>query len=133
MRRALLLLPLFVAFGCARTASLTEVNPDGSWKRTVKFTVAKDEGGMGGPPAEQIFEFPKGDGWTSTKRETKEENEWVFTRSAKLDELISKDIAIKEITGEGPTENLMLVNEVTVVRVSPTRLKYRETFRWVGK
>lgn len=133
MRRALLLLPLFIlAAGCARTSSITEVNADGSWKRTVKFTVAKDEG-MGGPTADQIFDLPKGEGWTSKKTENKEDIEWTYTRMAKVDELISKDISIREIGPEGPGKDLMLVNEVTVKRIAPNRLKYRETYRWVGK
>lgn len=132
MRRLLFLVPVFVAIGCARTSSFTEVNADGSWKRTVKFTVAKQEG-MQNPGADQIFDLPKGAGWTSTKTEKKEETEWVFTRAAKLDEVISKDISLKEVGPEGPTANLQLVNEVTVKQIAPNRFKYRETFKWVGK
>jgi hypothetical protein len=132
MRRLLLLIPVFIAIGCARTNSLTEVNPDGSWKRTVKFAVAKQEG-MENPGADQIFELPKGEGWTSKKTEKKDETEWVFTRSAKVDEVISKDIAIREVGPEGPTADLQLINEVTVKQIAPNRFKYRETFKWVGK
>jgi hypothetical protein len=132
MRRLLLLLPIIIAIGCARTSSTTEVNADGSWKRTVKLTVSKQEG-MQSPGVDQIFQVPSGPGWTTTKNTKKDEIEWTFTRSAKLDELISKDIAINEMDKEGKPKGLILVNEVTVKQIAPNRFKYRETFKWVGK
>ncbi len=132
MRRLLLLLPLIITIGCARTSSSTEVNADGSWKRTVKFTVAKQEG-MQSPGADVLFDLPKGDAWTSKKNEKKDETEWVFTRTCKVDELINKDIAIREPEKEGKPGGMMMVNEVTVKQIAPNRFKYRETFRWVGK
>lgn len=132
MRRLLLFVPLLLAIGCARTSSSTEVSADGSWKRTVKFTVAKQEG-MQSPGADVLFDLPKGAGWTSKKNEKKDETEWVFTRTCKVDEVISKDISIRETDKEGKSQGMMLVNEVTVKQVAPNRFKYRETYRWVGK
>lgn len=133
MRRLLLFIPVLAVVGCARTSSLTEVNPDGSWNRMVKLVVAKQEGLGDSPTVDKIFDVPSGPEWKIVKTEKKDETEWTITRMAKLDEVISKDIAIREVGTNGESTGLMLVNEVTVKQIAQNRYKYRETYKWVGK
>lgn len=130
MKHLLRLSPLLllVLAGCVRTNSATEVNADGSWKRSVKFILAKNNMAEKEPVIGDVAQPPTGAGWTSKIEKKDEEITYTYTRSLnKLDEVLTKDIALKE------KEGLMLVNEVTVKQIAPNRYKYRETFKWVGK
>ncbi|MEQ1822069.1 MAG: hypothetical protein ABL949_06150 [Fimbriimonadaceae bacterium] len=129
MKLLLRLSPLLflVTVGCVRTNSLTEVNADGSWKRTVKFIMSKNAMDEKTPAVSDVAMPPTGAGWKATNTKKDDEYTFTFTRDAKLDEVITKDIALKDKDG------LTLVNEVTVKQIAPNRFKYRETFKWVGK
>ncbi|MEQ1934807.1 MAG: hypothetical protein ABL962_13180 [Fimbriimonadaceae bacterium] len=129
MKHLLRLSPLLllVLTGCVRTNSLTEVNPDGSWKRTVKFILAKNSMSEKDPTIAEVAMPPTGPGWKATSSKKDDEFTFTYTRDVKLDEVITKDIALIDKDG------LTLVNEVTVKQIAPNRFKYRETFKWVGK
>ena len=125
--KLLALLPcLAILGGCARSFSETAVADDGSWNRTVKFTIAK-EAQMGGEPPkfEDTFVLPAA-GWKVVKTTDKDNQIFTATRAAKLGEVISKDIQIKNKKG------IICVNEVKVTELAPGKFEYLETIRYIG-
>lgn len=127
LSKLLLVIPCLLAVGgCARSASETAVASDGSWTRTVKFTIPK-EGQMGGEPPkfEDTFVLPSA-GWTVTRTTDKDNQIFTATRAAKLGELIAKDVQVKNKKG------LVCVNEVKVTQLSEGKFEYLETIRYVG-
>lgn len=117
---------LLTVGGCARSMSETSVANDGSWTRTVKFTIPK-EAPMGGdaPKFEDTFVVP-GAGWKVERTTDKENQVLTATRSAKLGETISKDIQVKTKKG------IVCVNEVKVTELAPGKFEYLETVKYVG-
>ena len=64
-----------LAFGCARSTSVTEVTPSGAWKRTVTLAIVdpmappETDGATvttSGPKIEDVFELPTGKEWKIT-------------------------------------------------------------------
>lgn len=116
-----------VLTGCARTATETTVNNDGTWTRVVKLTVAKEPMGDAPPQIEKTFLVPVGEGWKFSK-ETKDDNLTLTgTRQLKIGEAPFGDITVKEKDG------YKMRNEVSVKEIAPGRFEYRETFTWMGK
>lgn len=130
MRRLLqfacFVLLLATVVGCARSFTETAVATDGSWTRTVKFTIAK-EAPMGGDPPkfEDTFVVP-GAGWKVERTTDKDNQILTATRSAKLGETISKDIQVKTKKG------IVCVNEVKVTELAPGKFEYVEVVKYVG-
>lgn len=121
--------------GCARSTSVTEVEPTGAWKRTVTFAIvdpmASSEGEGAtvtstGPKIEDVFELPTGKEWKVTRKTEKGETTVTMVRELAVDEVL-KDIRVRE------AKKLILENEVRVRKLDGDRLEYVETFRWKGK
>lgn len=124
--------------GCGRpmVTALTQVNQDGSWKRTLEFSYQYD-----GPHGhlEGIFVLPEGNGWKTKTKKWKDgftyTAERILTKGEKLSDIVIKGEGEGEKKGkpkeETPTK--LLVNEVTVQEIAPGKLLYRETLRWQGK
>ena len=128
MRFIVLVLSLAVLTGCARARVTTEIRSGGAWTRTVALTgQEKKEGQMDvGGSIEDSFIVPSGDGWKSST-ETKDSNvTTTFVRTFAAGVPLKGDLSIK---GDGKP---MLVNEVSVTRLTPRRFEYRETLRWTG-
>ncbi len=126
LRLCLLFSLLPLALACARSSSTTVVAEDGSWSRTLKFTIAKD--GMMGEPGkfEDTFILPAGPQWKTTKVTEKDNMIFTAIRHAKLGESISKDLQIVE------KGKVVCTNEVKVTQIAPGRYEYLETIKYVG-
>lgn len=124
--RFALLLAVVVSVGCARTSASTEVKEDGSWTRTVKLIIQKED--MMGQPSkfEDTFVLPTGAGWKTSRTVEKDNAVYTAIREAKLGETISKDIQIVE------KGKVVAVNEVKVTQVAPGRFEYLETLTYLG-
>jgi hypothetical protein len=153
---ALMGLAMIALTGCARSVVSTEVNADGTWKRTVKLYAsapAKDAMFSGGT-LDDTFVLPKGPGITATRALDKSDKMhgdkkagqeqpampampgadmevYTATRTCALGETVTHDVAIKG--GQGKEKAVEVANLVTVQRIAPNRLEYREVVRWVGK
>ena len=81
-----------------------------------------------GETVEDCFILPSGDGWKSTTAKVKDADQTTtFERTLAAGESLKGDLSVR---GDGGTA--MLVNEVSVTRLSPRRFEYRETLRWTG-
>jgi hypothetical protein len=124
-----LLLALLVLAGCARVSSDTKLNPDGSFTRTVTYTVTK--GNFGGNQTSTVnvaFDVPaEGNGVTITKKDTTENSSIVVTRSVPADSAPLKDIVVKD--NKGANE---LASQVSVTKLPDGNLEYTETLHWTG-
>jgi hypothetical protein len=124
-----LVLPLALLTGCARARVTTEIKSGGSWTRTVALTgQEKKEGQMDvGGSIEESFVVPSGAGWKSSTAKKDADQTTTFERTFAVGAPLKGDLSLK---GEG--DKLMLVNEVSVTRLTPRRFEYRETLRWTG-
>ncbi|MCH8273321.1 MAG: hypothetical protein IH851_00830 [Armatimonadetes bacterium] len=114
--------------GCAKMTALTEVNEDGSWTRTVKFTVVRSgDTPISGLEIEEIFELPAGAEWKITKEDAGDETIYTAVRSVAPGEDAFQDVVIKD------KNKVIMVNEISVRQIAPGRLEYREVIRWRGK
>lgn len=153
---ALMALAMLALTGCARSVVSTEVNADGTWKRTVKLyaTAAAKDAAITSGTLDDTFALPKGEGWKITraldtsdkKQEDKQPAQgqpampgipgtamevYTATRTCALGETVTRDVAIKP--GDDKNKPVQVTNEVTVHRLAPNRIEYREVVRWVGK
>ncbi len=155
---ALIALGMTALTGCARSVVSTEVNADGTWKRTVKLyaTAASKDAKDAAAPAgtlDDTFALPKGPGWKTTRAMDKSDKKddkkpapdqpampgmpgmnmevYTATRTGALGETVTRDVALK--SGVGKDKAVEVTNEVTVHRLAPNRIEYREVVRWVGK
>jgi hypothetical protein len=154
---ALIAFAMTALTGCVRSVVSTEINADGTWKRTVKLYAtapAKDAAKDAGPAAgtlDDTFALPKGPDWKTTRALDKKPDDkkpgqeqagmpgmpggdmevYTATRTCALGETVDHDIAIKG--GDGKNKAVEVANLVTVHRLAPNRIEYREVVRWIGK
>ncbi len=128
MRYLALVFSLAVLTGCARARVTTEIRSGGSWTRTVALTgQEKKEGQMDMDGSiEDSFIVPSGEGWKSGTEKKDSNVTTTFVRTFAAGTPLKGDLSIK---GDGKP---MLVNEVSVTRLSPKRFEYKETLRWTG-
>lgn len=114
------------AVGCSRTASESEINADGTWKRTLRLSVSK---GMDDKPLkiENVFKPPVGANWKVSQKTEKDTLTLTATGDFKVGAPAFTDISIKDKQGT------KLVNSVQVHEIAPGRIEYIETFTWTGK
>jgi len=114
---------------CARARVTTEIQSNGSWKRTVALSgQQKKDGVQATPTLEDTFVVPTGAGWKSSE-ETKDTNRMVtLERSFAPGATLQGDVSIKS----SEPGKLRLVNQVTVKAAGPHQLEYRETLAWKG-
>lgn len=112
--------------GCARSSAVSTIEPDGSWKRSLTFSLNDPQAGSeNAMKIEDVFVLPAGPGW-KVERTTKDgETTVTATRELKLGESITGDVTVLQ------AGKATLVNEV-VVRETEEELQYRETYRWKG-
>jgi hypothetical protein len=135
--------------GCSRAVVTTEVQKDGTWKRTLKFYAnapAKDGPALG-ETLDSTFVLTKGEGWKTSRAQekdpdkAKEQNPFaggmagaseVYTaeRTLGVGESIDHDVALK--SGDAKVKDPIVVNTVSVKEVAPGRFEYREILRWKG-
>lgn len=109
--------------GCARTVAVSEVREDGSWKRSVTFTVSQQEGMGPETKIEDVFALPSGAQWKTSREKGKGELIFRAEREAKLGETIEGDVTILE------KKQPKLVSRVTVSEIEPGVYEYREVYR----
>ncbi len=117
-----------LSIGCARARVTTTIKADGSWTRTVTLIGQEKKEGQMTPTLEDTFVFPAGAGWKSSEEKKADDRTLTFERTAAAGASLTGDVSVKG----NAKDKLTLVNEVTVVRVSPTRFEYRETLHWKG-
>jgi hypothetical protein len=129
MRIALCVVTLALLSGCSRARVTTEIKSGGNWTRTVALTgQEKKEGQMDmGGSIEDSFVVPAGDGWKSSTEKRDANVTTTFIRTFAAGAPLKGDLSIK---GEGGKP--MLVNEVSVTRLSARRFEYKETLRWTA-
>jgi hypothetical protein len=114
-----------LASGCkALVVAKTTVKEDGSWTRTVRFRGRSSLGELKG-----IFLLPSGGPWKTSKEWAKQQASYTAQRRLRSGETLRRDVVVGELSRE-PAK--LLSNEVTVHRVAPGRLEYRERLRWHG-
>jgi hypothetical protein len=130
MKSLLRLIPLAVlalTAGCMRANTMTTVSEDGSWSRTVKFTIPKQDM-MGKPGKFEDFLFlPSGAGWKTGQATDKENLVFTATRDAKLGDQILDDLRLKQ-KGKAVT-----TNTVTVRDLGNGRYEFVETIKFTGE
>ncbi len=136
----LCLVVLWGLSGCKGVIVSTVVNKDGSFDRTLSFNAGNEEKPN---TLERYFVLPKGAGW-KTERSSKPDyvtidgkrhlqgyvSQYTATRKFGEGESVEGDFAVKasDLTWKPP----IVVNCVTVQRLSPTRIEYREVLEWQG-
>ncbi len=131
MRKWISLLGLAVlAVGCRQTSSLTEVKPDGSFQRTVKFSAMAPmmEEATPEQAINQAFDLPTGGDWKISKDAGSDPSGEMSISASRLFKAgeIAKDIRLK-VKGK-----VVLANELAVKEIEPGVFEYRETFTWTG-
>ncbi len=116
-----------VLTGCARARVTTEIHNGGTWTRTVALTGQEKKEGQMGETVEDCFVLPSGTGWKSVSSKKDADQTTTFERTLTAGEPLKGDLSVK---GDGGAA--MLVNEVSVTRLTPRRFEYRETLRWTG-
>lgn len=101
---------------CARARVTTEIQSNGSWRRTVVLT------GQQKSTVEDTFVIPTGNGWKSTEEAKDNNRTLTLERSFPAGATVQGDVSTKG----------RLVNAVAVKAAGPHRLEYRETLRWTG-
>lgn len=125
--RMLPLAVLALVGGCVRTNTDTVVTEDGSWTRTVKYTIQKEDM-MGKPNTfDQFIALPTGTEWKTSQATEKENLVFTAVRQAKLGDTITNDLQIKQ---KGKP---ILANTVTVRDLGNGRYEYLETIQYVGE
>ncbi len=121
-------LTLALLTGCARARVTTEIGSGGAWTRSVALTgQEKKEGQMDmGGSIEDSFVPPSGEAWKSHSGTKDTDRTTTFERKLAAGVPLKGDLTVKD--GGNP----MLVNEVSVTRLTPRRYEYRETLRWTG-
>jgi hypothetical protein len=123
---------LLVTTGCGRGKFVTQIDPDGGWRRTATISgKVQKEGGMSmpGTSVEDIFVLPTAAaGWKKSEESKGDDRVLTFERSLAAGATLKGDLSLK---GDGP-DQLSLVNQVAVTRRAPNRIEYQETLRWVG-
>jgi hypothetical protein len=123
---------LFSGTGCGRSKFVTQIEPDGGWRRTATISgKVQKEGGMSmpGTSIEDIFILPgEAAGWKKTEEAKGDDRTLTFARTLASGASIKGDLSLK---GDGP-DQLSLINQVTVTRRAANRIEYQETLRWVG-
>jgi hypothetical protein len=113
--------------GCARARVATEIQRGGKWTRAVALTGQEKKEGQMGETVEDIFVLPSGSGWKSRAEKKDADQTTIFERTLAVGETLKGDLSIK-----GDSGSAVLVNEVSVTRLTPRRFEYRETLRWSG-
>lgn len=126
---SILLAAALLLTACARARVTTEIQSNGSWKRTVILSgQQKKEGVQVTPTLKDTFVVPTGAGWKSSE-ETKDNNRSVtLERSLPSGATLDGDVSIKSFE----PGKLRLVNRVTVKPAGLHQLEYRETLSWKG-
>ena len=118
---------------CARVRVTTEITPDGAWSRTVVLTGPLKKEGMQMPTLEDTFVIPSGAGWKSSEEKKNDNQVLTLERQFTTDGRLQGDVSIKgNQPGKGQPGTLRLTNEVSVKRIAPHQVEYRETLQWKG-
>lgn len=109
--------------GCARMEAITEIQPDGSWKRTVSMELGQEP--MGKPKKlSDVFGVPS-KGW---KVEQSTEDDTLKLRATKLFKL-GEQLSVARVH---LSEGAKLKTTCTVKKLGDGKYEYREEIRWVG-
>jgi hypothetical protein len=118
---------------CARVRVTTEITPDGAWSRTVVLTGPLKKEGIQMPTLEDTFVIPSGAGWKSSEEKKNDNQVLTLERQFTTDGRLQGDVSIKgNQPGKGQPGTLRLTNEVSVKRIAPHQVEYRETLQWKG-
>ena len=122
---AILSIALLALSGCDRAVSITELNADASYKRTVKFSHQVTPGATDETPIAGLIKF-KGDGWTN-KTETKDGVETLTATRA----VSASDSPVPEfnLVSKGTT---FVESAVTAKKLPGGDIEYSETYAWIG-
>lgn len=134
--------------GCARSVVTTEIQKDGTWKRTLKFYAnapAKDGLALG-ETLDSTFILTKGAGWKTTRGKENDPNAkkeqanpfggggdmevYTAERTMALGESIDHDVSLK--SSDKKMQEPVVVNTVSVKEIAPGKFEYREILRWKG-
>lgn len=126
MKRLVLFLGMVTLLaGCANTSTTTTLRSDGSYTRTIKFTVQKSMGEEAS--LDKVFKLPSGAQWKVKTTDDKDKIESVLTMEAKVGDAPLSDLQVKTKTG------FQVVNSFAVTEPTPGQFEYKETFTWKGK
>jgi hypothetical protein len=119
---------------CARVRVTTEIKPDGAWSRTVVLTGPLKKEGMQMPTLEDTFVIPSGAGWKSSDEKKNDNQVLTLERQFTSDGRLQGDVSIKGHQAGNANQPgfLRLTNEVSVKRIAPHQVEYRETLQWKG-
>ena len=119
---------LLALAGCARVKSSTAVAEDGSFERTVRLTVGKEQTGLGPVPKPgDLMAFDQA--WkVETGGDAKED--WIEGRLAATP---TAGEAGPKLTLRKPSGEEVLVGTVAAKRLDDGTIEYTETYQWVGK
>ncbi len=139
----LLLVSFMFAAGCGRTVSLTTVNPDGTWKRTVELRLSKNTMGEQAPKIADSFRLPVGAGWKSKTIDTKSEVIWRGEQTLNAGQAVTDIQILKPLNEtinldpEAPKpapkpRTILASNSVSVRALGDGKFEYLETITWKG-
>jgi hypothetical protein len=112
--------------GCAKSATYTEVSPDGSYVRIVKFSLSKSPGDEKAPWPETLVS-PKNAAWKPSEVVKNDEKTVTLTRNGKVGDETITDVLGKE---KGVTQ---FKNFIKMTDLGDGKFQYTEKFVWVGK
>jgi hypothetical protein len=113
---------------CARAVVTTNIQPGGSWTRTVVLTGQEKKDMQVTPTLEDTFVPPAGPEWKRKEESKGNERIATFERTLAAGTPLQGDVSVKA----GPGGRLRLSNEAAVTRTGPRRLEYREVLKWKG-
>lgn len=117
---------------CARVRVTTEIKSDGAWSRTVVLTGPLKKEGMQMPTLEDTFVIPSSAGWKSSEEKKNDNQVLTLERQFTTEGRLQGDVSIKgNQPGKGHQPGtLRLTNEVSIKRIAPHQVEYRETLQW---
>lgn len=147
MRKTFLALALAALCGCSSISVETTVNADGSFSRSLSYTLAKSPMG-GDAKIEDLALLPSGEAWKVTRSKRKDDTLVKATADFKKGSGAVTDLQLlqklekkqsfgfgrpKEEEEPAPKAKLLFDNQVTVRQIAPGKFEYREVLRWKGK
>lgn len=123
--------------GCGRATYTTRISADGSWVRRDTFVGQVEKAGsepgfgaMFSVSLGDIFRLPGGAGWTVTRATKKDELTITAVRTVTAGETLVGDVGVKG--GPKGKPAVQLTSTVTVRKIGPGRIEYREVLHWNG-
>ncbi len=124
--------------GCYRATVLTEVQKDGTWKRTTTFTASSSGGDKQKVTVDEqlqpFFDLPRGEGWQISRSTSKDTGsgtaeKYIAVRRLRAGDSLDHDVVIKDTK----TKSVLMVNSVRVREIAPGQIEYVEFYRWKGE